>query len=361
VQYTNQCQGLGGTNVTFNDPCAWANGGAELTFAHFTSWCKGQTRVIHWHDSADEWGFVKRGTIQAYVVSPTGVPWASAINNVAAGGVWYFPQGWLHGLMCLTPESEGGCEALLVFRTPVAVPIDNHNLDTTLVQTPHSVGAQALDLSQASYHEVLRNFQRASQGDSPLLTMTAPELCEPSCPAIMETQVAAVGVNRSVEVCHELVGGARECNLATDQFPFATSLSQQRVQLSAGGFRPLLWCANCHGLLAVIAGSVQFGLQGGLAASANPEAAHELFNETLREGDIAYIPISRAYWVTEASGQEVAEFIVVWNVGAPQLVSVDAALQLLPAYAIRASLNSSAPTPAKGPALRGAISSAQSP
>jgi len=296
---------------------------------------------------------VLKGTMQAYVVSPNGVPWPSAINNIGPRGTWYFPMGWPHGLMCLTPESEGGCDVYLAFRTPIAVPIDNHNLDTTIAQALPEVSAQVLDItalgntsaSQTYDEHVLPSIYRSGLPppnlESPLMAMVSPEVCEPNCPAIDEQRVAPTAVNQSVEVCGPLPGfrGGQICNIYTDQFQLATTMSQQRVELPPGAFLPQQWCANCHGVLMVLRGSVRYGLQGGIAGSSNPQAAHELFLSTLVKGGIAYVPISRAYWVQEDSGAEPAEFIIVWNVGVPQLLNVQTALQALPPYAVAAALN----------------------
>lgn len=347
VEFPDQCAGIGGTKIKFNNPCAWAFGRADLAAAQIGPWCKGQTRVLHWHDSADEWGIVLRGMIQAYVVSPTGVPWRSAINNVGPGGMWYFPMGWPHGLMCLTPESEGGCETYLAFRTPVVVPVDNHNLDTTIAQAPPEVSAQVLDISNSTTYEefVLPNIYKSGLPPpnlkSPLMAMVSPEVCEPNCPAISEERVAPTAVNKSVELCVPLPGslGGQICDVTTDQFQLATTMSQQRVELPPGAFRSQEWCANCHGLLMVLRGSVRYGLQGGISGSSNPNAAHELFLSTLGKGGIAFIPTNRAYWVMEDSGEEAAEYIIVWNVGVPQLMNLQTALRDLPPYAVVSSLN----------------------
>merc|ERR1719291_578899 len=72
VNYPELCPLLGGPNVSFNLPCAWAGGQASMTFAVINGWCENVMRVVHWHDSADEWGYVVRGRIQAYIASPTG-------------------------------------------------------------------------------------------------------------------------------------------------------------------------------------------------------------------------------------------------------------------------------------------------
>ena len=81
ARYPDQCAAIGGTNTTFNDQCARALGKSEFVAAQIDPWYKGQTRVL-WHGSAVACGIVFSGTIQAYVVSPTGVPWSYAINNI---------------------------------------------------------------------------------------------------------------------------------------------------------------------------------------------------------------------------------------------------------------------------------------
>jgi len=347
VHYAEHCSGLGGVKVRFNDPCAWAHGDAQLTVAHFDGMCKGATRVIHWHDGADEWGYVHAGRLQTYVTSPDGLPWPSSNNVLTRHGVWYFPRGWLHGLTCLTPESEGGCVFSIVFSGPVSVPIDNHNLDTTLAQAPDAVAAASMALSVGIYQRMRPAFAgsagpvNATPASSPLVTMLAAGLCDPECPALPETRAAPAAVEAAAaERTVQLPGGVLLHQLRTEQFPFAATMSQERTELPPGGTRPLVWVANADGLLVVTSGRLTVGLQGGLAGSSNPTEAHEAFTaHGLKTGDVFYLPVGRAYWFQEETGKAPASAITVFNVGSWQSVELADALALLPAWAVSSNLH----------------------
>merc|ERR1719261_2283491 len=132
-----------------------------MTTAHFTNMCKGATRTIHWHTMADEWGFVSKGRLMTFVSSPDGLPWPSSTNVLNPRGVWYFPSGWLHGLMCTTPEEDGGCEFTIVFASPQAAEPNGHNLDTTFAQAPDDIAAAALGVKVGSYSAYRPAFARA--------------------------------------------------------------------------------------------------------------------------------------------------------------------------------------------------------
>jgi len=353
VAYEEYCAELGGVRVRFNDPCAWAHGQAQLTVAHFDGMCKGATRTIHWHDGADEWGYVSAGRLRTYVASPDGLPWPASNNVLEQHGVWYFPQGWLHGLTCLTPESEGGCVFTIVFRNPVSVPIDNHNFDTTVAQAPDAIAAASLSLRLDVYRKMRPAFAgsggqpvNAMPGSSPLVTMVAPGVCEPDCPQLPETTAAPAAVQNSVEQTVQMPGGVLLHQIRTAQFPFAETMSQERTELPAGAARPLVWVTNADGLLVVTSGNITVSLQGGLAGSSNPAEAHTAFTERhLGPGDVAYFPVGRAYWFQEATGTKPASAITVFNVGTWRSMEMAEAVSLLPSWAVSSNLHQSRAAP----------------
>lgn len=352
VVYKDYCQHLGGVRIRFNDPCAWAHGAAQMTVAHFDGMCKGATRVLHWHDGADEWGYVNSGRLRTYVASPDGLPWPSSNNVLEQHGVWFFPAGWLHGLACLTPESEGGCSFTIVFRNPVSVPIDNHNLDTTVAQAPDGIGAAGINVPIATYRTMQSAFEgsagpvNATLGSSPLVTMAALGVCEPKCPDIPETFAAPAAVQKSVEQYVQRPGGVNLYQIRTTQFPFAETMSQERTELPPGGARTLVWQTNADALLVVTSGFITVSLQGGLAGSSNPDEAHAAFTEErLGPGDIAYFPVGRAYWFKEATGTKPASAITVFNVGMWRTVELAESIALMPSWAVSSNLHQKSSEP----------------
>jgi len=339
--FPEACAGLGGAKVHFNDPCAWAHGQAQMTMAHFTSMCKGATRTIHWHNGADEWGFVAKGLLQTFVASPEGLPWPNSDNILAPRGVWYFPAGWLHGLMCLTPESEGGCEFYIAFASPQAAEPNGHNLDTTMAQAPAGVAARALALGEEPYAAMRPAFaiaENASSVHSPIVTMVAPGACEPTCPPVDETLAAPAAVQAAaVEQTLGLQGAAGVTlhRIRTPQFPFARTMSQERTELAPGALRPMVW-ATADAILFVISGSITVGLEGGILGK---EAHLAYTNETISEGDIAYLPNGRAYWFKEATSKAPAETITVFNVGIWRNIEMRESLKRMPAIAVLSNLH----------------------
>ncbi|CAE8641017.1 unnamed protein product [Polarella glacialis] len=340
------CPKLGGAEVHFNDPCAWAHGQAQMTSAHFTKMCKGATRTIHWHNTADEWGFVNKGQLMTFVASPDGLPWPSSYNVLSPRGVWYFPSGWLHGLMCMTPEEEGGCEFTILFASPQAAEPNGHNLDTTMAQAPNEVAAPALHIKDGSFAASRGAFAKAehsihfsnSNMTAPIVTQVARGACEPSCPSVHETLAAPAAVEAdAVEQKVRLPGtdGVTLYRIRTDQFPFARTMSQERTELDAGATRPMVW-ASADAILVVVAGSVTVSLEGGLLGS----EAHAVYkNETLAAGDIAYLPNGRAYWFQESTGENPAETITVFNVGNWKSFEMAQSIREMPMMAVMSNLH----------------------
>lgn len=352
ANYEEVCASMSanGTEIRFNDPCAWARGDAQMTVAQFTNFCKGATRQIHWHDGADEWGYVNQGKLRTYVASPDGLPWPSSNNDISQHGVWYFPRGWLHGIMCLTPESEGGCVITLVFSGPVSVPIDNHNLDTTLAQAPDEIAAAALKVDLETYKKMRPSFANsagpvvnATVASSPLVTMVQDGFCEPACPDIVQTRAAPAAADAAdVEKTVHLTDGVTLHQIKTSSFSFASTMSQERTELAPGAFRPLVWVANADALLTVTAGSITVGLQGGHAGSANEHEPHVPYTEqNLGPGDVAYFPIGRAYWFKEETGTAAAAAITIFNVGEWRSVEMQESMALMPAWAVSSNLRQS--------------------
>jgi len=339
------CPGLGGAEVHFNDPCRWAHGQAQMTAAHFTKMCKGATRMIHWHNQADEWGFVSKGRLMTFVASPDGLPWPSSTNVLRPRGVWYFPSGWLHGLMCVTPEEEGGCEFSIIFASPQAAEPNGHNLDTTLAQADNAAAAAALDISTGTYDASRPAFGRAehsvhysiSNMTAPIVTAVAPGACDPECPPILETVAAPAAVQSEVEQPVRLPGapGLMLYRIRTDQFPFSRTMSQERAELSPGASRPLVW-ATADALLMVVSGTITIGLEGGILG----KESHLAFtNETIGKGDVAYLPNGRAFWFVEASGTSPAETITVFNVGNWKNIELRQAISEMPHMVVMSNLH----------------------
>lgn len=340
------CPRLGGAAVHFNNPCKWAEGQAQMTAAHFTSMCKGATRTIHWHNTADEWGFVNKGRLMTFVASPDGLPWASSYNVLLPRGVWYFPAGWLHGLLCLTEESDGGCEFTIVFASPQAAEPNGHNLDTTMAQAPNDVAAQALHVDVEKYNASRPAFARAEHSihysitnmTAPIVTPVAPGACEPECPPVVETIGAPAAVQAAAVEQRAMLPGAAGVEfyrIRTDQFPFARTMSQERTVLAAGAIRPMLW-VSADALLVVISGTVRVSLEGGIPGAKSHWA---YANETLAAGDIAYFPNGRAYWFAEASGSMPAETITVFNVGNWKSFEMAQSITQMPHMAVMSNLH----------------------
>ena len=67
-------------------------------------------RELHWHQQA-EWAVVTAGTCRITILDQDGRP---EVDDVAEGGLWYFPAGLPHSLQGLDPD---GTEFVLAFDT----------------------------------------------------------------------------------------------------------------------------------------------------------------------------------------------------------------------------------------------------
>jgi len=345
----------------FNDPCAWAGARAQLAFGVLDFGCLGSTRQLHWHHAADEWGYVTKGTLLTYIAptsatsgaSSAGMPWEIATNKIGPGGVWYFPQNWLHGITCLTPESEGGCKAHLTFLGAEDIRSDGHNLDTTFAQATEDSAASALGIGVEDYLETI--FPRVDESGGPLVGSqldrnsptfvpscnSGPELGCPDFWSIPETTSIPAAFNNTIERRVDFADGVTLHQIRTTEFPFSRTMSQERVSLDPGAIRPLVWTTEADAVLAVVEGKVTVRLQGGVEG-----VTHTLFVEShLLPDDAVYIPLGRAFEIVEETGTEPAEVVLVFSTGDWAWVELAEAVSPFPDWAVYASLNATDLTP----------------
>jgi oxalate decarboxylase len=69
---------------------------------------RGGVRELHWHQAA-EWAYVSKGAVRITTIDSEG---RSNVEDVAEGGLWYFPSGMPHSLQGI---GEDGCEFILCF------------------------------------------------------------------------------------------------------------------------------------------------------------------------------------------------------------------------------------------------------
>lgn len=151
-----------------------------------------------------------------------------------------------------------------------------HNLDKTLAQAPPSAVAASLQVNEEEFGLARRQFEGAA-GDpdsgkfvSPMVGMVPSGTCEPNCPGIRETKVLPAAVPGDVASKVALPGGLVVKQIRTTQFPFATTMSQEQVDLPPGATRPLYWTTNANNLLVVTQGKIRLTLQGGLGGAVMP-------------------------------------------------------------------------------------------
>eukprot|EP00931_Biecheleriopsis_adriatica_P061695 TRINITY_DN3710_c0_g1_i1.p1 TRINITY_DN3710_c0_g1~~TRINITY_DN3710_c0_g1_i1.p1 ORF type:complete len:755 (-),score=135.50 TRINITY_DN3710_c0_g1_i1:129-2393(-) len=339
-----------GYYTVVSEPCSWAAGQSQLSYGTLTNMCKGLGRTWHWHEDADEWGWVERGQFQTWISSPSGLPWEAAANEVGPEGVWYFPRGWAHAFLCLTPEEEGGCAVHLVFSGPLAAVTGAHNLDKTLAQAPLSAVAVSLQVNEEEFGLARRQFEGAA-GDpesgkfiSPMVGMVPFGTCEPKCPKIRETKVLPAAVPGDVASKVALPGGLVVKQIRTSQFPFSTTMSQEQVDLPPGASRALYWTTNANSLLVVTQGKIRLTLQGGLGGAAVPPASvsKKMMEYELKRGDIVYVPVGKALTYSESTKRSFAQVIAVFDVGSWHSAELRDQLRHIPSYVMNMSLTHTA-------------------
>jgi oxalate decarboxylase len=92
----------------------------------------GGIREMHWH-LASEWGYVTNGTCRITILDEKGQAY---VDDVSAGGLWFFPAGQPHSLQGVGPD---GCEFLIVFDDGMASEFNTPLFTDWLSHTPPEI------------------------------------------------------------------------------------------------------------------------------------------------------------------------------------------------------------------------------
>jgi oxalate decarboxylase len=245
---------------------------------------KGGIREMHWHEFA-EWAYVTAGTCRITTIDKNG---AANVEDVAKGGLWYFPSGLPHSLQGV---GDDGCEFIICFDAGHASEFDTLLLTEWFAHTQPSVLAmnfgvpaetfakiplQDLYIFQGEMPGPIESDQREAQGNA-----GAPKLRS----SFSMTELAPVRKTKGGEV-----------RIAdSSNFEISKTIAAALVTIHAGGMREMHWHPNADEWLYIIEGQAEVTV-----FDTGPNAVTQNFNP----GDIGYVKRSLGHFLRNTSKQD---------------------------------------------------------
>jgi oxalate decarboxylase len=121
---------------------------------------RGGIRELHWHQAA-EWAYVSRGVIRITTIDSEG---RANVEDVAAGGLWYFPSGMPH-----SPQGVGddGGEFILCFDHGKATEYNTLLVTDWFAHTPPDILALNFGLPAETFANIPLHQLYIFQGQMP--------------------------------------------------------------------------------------------------------------------------------------------------------------------------------------------------
>lgn len=274
----------------------------------------GGMRELHWHATAAEWAYVVEGRVRTTVISPNG---DSETNDFEPGDIWYFPRGHGHALQCL---GDKPCHFVLIFDNGYFSEFGTFSVTDWVGHSPKSLLSKNLGLSEETFDKLPKEEVYFARGKVP------PEEQAPPHQGRLRNSPDTHKFRLSAEQPHSAHKGGREWRVGQDKFPISKTITGVILELEPGGLRELHWHPN--------ADEWQYVLQGG-KIDVTMFGSHGRYRiETLKKGDVGYIPQGYGHSI-ENKGGELARLLIGFNTGHYQAIDLSLWLASNPDYLIR--------------------------
>jgi oxalate decarboxylase len=278
----------------------------------------GGIRELHWHKAA-EWAIMLYGKARITGIDYEG---KAFVADIAAGDLWYFPEGIPHSIQGLEPD---GAEFLLVFDDGAFSEFGTVLLSDWMAHTPREVLAKnfgvkpealanlpkkELFIFQSRAPGSLEDDQRAAAGNIGLST-TAFDF---HAMAMKPTKVTKGGEVRVVD---------------SRNFTVSKAIAAAIVTVHPGGLRELHWHPNADEWMFFIRGTAR------MTVFASASRARTM---DFQAGDVGYVPKTLPHYV-ENTGDTDLEFIEMFKSSYFQDLSLNEWLTHEPPDLVTAHLN----------------------
>jgi oxalate decarboxylase len=191
-------------------------------------------RELHWHQQA-EWAVVTSGTCRITIIDQLGRP---QVEDVAEGGLWYFPAGLPHSLQGLEPD---GTEFVIAFDNGESSEFNTLLVTDWLAHTPPEVLSKNFGLPEEAFKNIPVHNKWIYQSNTP-----APPLAE-----VQAQMAAAAGKPPNpfvfsadqFKTIHETKSGSVRLADSTN-FLVSKAIAATVVTIKPGGLREMHWHPN---------------------------------------------------------------------------------------------------------------------
>lgn len=294
----------------------------------------GTFRELHWHTAA-EWAYMLYGTARITVLNPDGTLF---IDDVAKGGLWFFPAGFPHSIQGLGPD---GCEFLLVFDEGAFSEEGTFLLSEWVSHTPPEILGKNFRLGPDEIAKLPNRELFIFPGEIP--------------PALARDK-ASIGGSKAeppfkysfnmlaMEPTKATAGG--EVRIVDSQnFPASKTIAAALVTLRPGALRELHWHPNGSEWQFYLAG------KGQMTVFAPPGRARTMdFNAN----DVGFVPAVAGHYI-ENTGDKDLVFLEIIRADRFIDFSLNNWLRHLPAEMVSAHLNLDERTVTRIPANKAVV------
>ena len=253
---------------------------------------RGGIREMHWHLAA-EWGYVTVGACRITTIDDRG---RANVEDVAEGGLWYFPAGMPHSLQGI---GDDGCEFILCFDDGKATEYNTLLLSDWMAHTPPEVLAQNFGLPVETFAKIPLHDLYIFQGEMPGPLGADQQAAAGNAGKMPVSSTFALG---SMPPTKKTKGG--EARIADSRnFPAAQTIAAALVTVHPGGLREMHWHPNADEWQYYING------QGEMTVfNTGPQAVTQNF----APGDIGYVKRSLGHFIRN-TGDTDLQFLEVFN------------------------------------------------
>jgi oxalate decarboxylase len=259
----------------------------------------GVMRELHWHATAAEWAFVTEGRVRTTVIDPQG---SAETSDFDLGDIWYFPRGHGHVIETLGDQP---CHFILVFDNGYFSEFGTFSISDWIGHAPNELLAKNFGVPASTFDTFPRNEIYFAKGKIPP-PVAAPPLQGWKNPPL--THKYSLLSQRPFET----FSGGREWRVDGSQFPISTTMTGVVLEMEAGALRELHWHPNASEWQYILSGEFNITLFG---------SRGRWREETLRQGDVGYIPQVFGHSIENVSNEK-ARILIVFNSGHYQTIDL---------------------------------------
>jgi len=271
----------------------------------------GGLRELHWHANAAEWGFVISGNVRTTIIDPQG---CYEENTFSAGDIWYFPKGHGHSIEGLEPD---GTVFMLVFDNGAFSEFATFSITDWLSQTPLEIVSKNLQVSEKD----LKNL--------PDKEVYIVKVSEKKVSKIQDSPPLSHKYRLLSQEPFRKTDGGTLWLASSKEFPISTNMTGGILELKPGALRELHWHPNTDEWLYLMEGKARLTV---FASSGLSKIVK------LKPGDVGFAPMGYGHSI-ENTGDKDCRFIIVFNGGNYEEISLSSWLSSNPDNLIAGNLN----------------------